>query len=360
MKKTLALVLAAALSVFTMAGCGSQTSSSSAAPAASQSPTSSAAEVSSAADSTASGVKTGLAVITSIASSTEVKDGKGLAEADSTVVAVLVDKDGKIVKCMIDAVQSKVNFSDKGKILTPLDTVVKSKQELGTAYGLGKASGIKKEWNEQADAFAKYVIGKTADEVKGIAVSAEGKATDKELTASVTIHVGDFINAVQKAVANAQDIGAKAEDKLGLGIESSIAKSTDAGDKDGAVETDSYFTATTVGADGKITSCVIDAVQPKVTFDKTGKITADLKAEQKTKDELGDAYGMKKASNIGKEWNEEAAAFAKYVVGKTADEVKGVAVNDKGEPTNQELTASVTISVGDFMKVIDKAVSSAK
>ncbi len=359
MKKTLALVLAAAISVFTMAGCGSQSTASSAAPA-SQAPASSAAEASSAAAGTTSGVKTGLAVITSAASSTPVKDGKGLAEADSTVVAVTVDKDGKIVKCVIDAVQAKVNFSDAGKLLTPLDTVVKSKQELGPDYGLGKASGIKKEWNEQADAFAKYVVGKTADEVKGIAVSSEGKATDAELTASVTIHVGDFISAVQKAVANAQDLGAGADDKLGLGIDTSVAKSDEVGDKDGVVEADSYFTATTVGADGKITSCVIDAVQPKITFDKTGKITSDLKAEIKTKDELGPAYGMKSASKIGKEWNEEAAAFAKYVIGKTADEVKGIAVNDKGETTDKDLTASVTISIGDFMTIIDKAVASAK
>lgn len=358
MKKVFALLMVAALSVSTLAGCGSQSTTSSAAPA-SQAAASSAEAASTAA--AAGTVKTGLAVITSIASSTDVKDGKGLAEADSTVVAVAVDKDGKIVKCIIDAVQTKVNFSDTGKLTTPLDTAVKSKQELGAEYGMGKASGIKKEWNEQADAFAKYVTGKTADEVKGIAVDAEGKSADKELTASVTIHIGDFMNAVQKAVANAQDNGAKADDKMGLGITSTIAKSTDAGEKDGVAETDSYFTVTTTGADGKITSCIIDAVQPKVSFSKAGKITtADLKAEVKTKNELGEAYGMKKASKIGKEWNEQAAAFAKYVVGKTAAEVKGIAVNEKGDATDKELTASVTISIGDFMKIIDKAVASAK
>ncbi|MBW7573830.1 hypothetical protein [Caproiciproducens faecalis] len=355
MKKALAVFLAAALTAVSFAGCGSSTTASSAAPA-SQAASSKAAE-SAAATGT---LKTGLAVITSIAKSTDVKDGKGLAEADSTVVAVAVDKDGKIVKCLIDAVQSKVNFSDAGKITTPLDTVVKSKQELGAEYGLGKASGIKKEWNEQADAFASYVVGKTADEVKGIAVDAEGKATDKELTASVTIHVGDFIAGVEKAVANAADNGAKADDKLGLGIQTSISGSKDAGDKDGLAQAYSYYTVTTTGADGKITSCIIDASQTNVNFSKAGKITSDLKAEQKTKNELGDAYGMKKASKIGKEWNEEAASFAKYVVGKTLDEVKGIAVDSEGKATDKELTASVTVHVGDFIKIIDEAVSSAK
>jgi len=357
MKKTLAVFLAAAISVLSFAGCGSSTTASSAAPA-SQAAVSSAATSSAAA---ASGtVKTGLGIVSSLASSTPVKDGKGTAVADVTAVAVTVGSDGKILKCSIDGLRAQIEFSDKGKLLTPETTVFKSKNELGEAYGVKKASKIGKEWNEQAEAFAKYVVGKTADEVKGIAVSSEGKATASELTASVTIHVGDFITAVQKAVNNAQDLGAKADDKLGLGIESSGAQSADAGEKDGIAQVYSYFTASTFGADGKITSSVIDATQNKVTFDKTGKITSDVKAEQKSKDELGDAYGMKKASKIGKEWNEEAAAFAKYVVGKTADEVKGIAVDSEGKATDKELTASVTVHVGDFMKILDKAAANAK
>ena len=357
MKKTLAVFLVAAISVLSFAGCGSSATASSAAPASQAAASSAAASSEVAATGT---LKTGLAVITSIASSADVKDGKGLGQVDSVVAVVTVDKDGKITKCLIDAAQTKIAFSAEGKITTPLDTIVKSKQELGAEYGLGKASGIKKEWNEQADAFAKYVVGKTADEVKGIAVDGEGKATDKELTASVTIHIGDFMNVVQKAVANAQDIGTKTDDKLGLGILTKIASSADAGEKDGIAQAYSEYAVTSTGTDGKISACIIDASQTNVNFSKVGKITSDLKAEQKTKNELGVAYGMKKASKIGKEWNEEAAAFAKYVVGKTVDEVKGVAVNEKGEPTDKELTASVTISVGDFTKIIDKAVANAK
>lgn len=353
MKKALALLLVASLSVFTLAGCGSPTSASSTAPASQAAAASSAAAASDT-------VKTGLAVVSSVASSTPVKDGKGTAVADITAVAVTVGSDGKILKCSIDGIRADVEFSDKGKLLTPATTVFKSKNELGEAYGVKKVSKIGKEWNEQADAFAKYVVGKTADDVKGIAVSSEGKATGADLTASVTVGVGDFIAAIQKAVANAQDLGAKADDKLGLGIESSGEQSADAGDKDGIAQVYTYYTASTFSADGKITSSVIDATQNKVNFDKTGKITSDLKAEQKTKDELGDAYGMKKASKIGKEWNEEAAAFAKYVVGKTVAEVKGIAINSEGESTDKDLTASVTISIADFMKILDKASTNAK
>jgi hypothetical protein len=338
------------------AGCSSNADSSSA--ASSAAPASS--ETSSAAASTDS-VKTGLAVLSSVAKSTPVTDGKGVAEGDTTVVAVTVDSNGKIVKCTIDGVQSKIQFSDQGKILDDINAEVKSKNELGADYGLSKASGIKKEWNEQARAFADYVQGKTVEEVKGIAVDEGGHATDEELTSSVTISIGDFITGVEQAVANAQDLGAKADDKLGLGMVTSLGYSKDAtADADGAAEASTEISAVTFDADGKITSCIIDAVQPTVNFDQSGKITTDLSAEVKSKDVLKDAYGMKKASQIGKEWYEEAAAFAQYVTGKTVDEVKGIAVNEEGEPTDQELTASVTIGISNFIANIEKAAQNAQ
>lgn len=357
MKRIAALVLIAALSAAAMTGCGSGYSLGSSAAPASQA----GSAAPSSAPAASGTVKTGLGVVSSIAKSTDVKDGKGLAEADTTIAAVTVGQDGKIVKCDIDGAQTKVNFSDKGKITTPLDTKFKTKDELGTEYGLKKQSKLGKEWNEQAEAFAQYVIGKTVDEIKGIAVDGEGHATGSDLTASVTISIGDFVDAIEKAVANAKDLGAKADDKLGVGTVTDIADSKDAaGSEDGLAQAYSYYAAITVGADGKITSSVLDASQTKINFSAVGKVTSDLKAEQKTKVELGDAYGMKKQSKLGKEWYEEAEAFAKYVVGKTPDEVKGIAVDSEGHATDSELTASVTVSVGSFIEGIQKAAAAAK
>ena len=304
-------------------------------------------------------VKTGLAVISSIAKSKDPVEKVGLAQTDSTVVAVTVDKDGKIVKCMIDAAQTKIDFSEDGKITTDLKLVGKSKQELGTEYGMAKASKIKKEWNEEANALAAYVVGKTVAEVKGIAVNAEGVPTDAELASSVTLKIGGYISAIEKAVANAQDLGAKSSDKLGLGINTNIAKSKDAGKEPGLAQAYSYYTAATFDAAGKITSTMIDASQSNVNFTKAGKITSDLKAVLKTKNELGAEYGMLKASKIKKEWNEQAATFAKYVTGKTLAEVKGIAVKE-GVPTGADLTGSVTVHITDFTGTIEKASVNAK
>lgn len=305
-------------------------------------------------------VKTGLAVISTAEKSTDAGAKEGLAQADSTVVAVTVDKDGKIVKCVIDGIQTKVNFNAQGKLVTPLDTKVKTKNELGTEYGMKKASGIGKEWNEQAAALANYVQGKTVEQVKGIAVNEKGAPTAAELSSSVTVSIGGYVAAIEKAVANAKEMGAKADNKLGIGAVTNISKSKDAGEADGLAQAYSSYAAVTFGSDGKITSCIIDGSQTNVNFSKTGKITSDIKATVKTKNELGTEYGMKKASSIGKEWNEQAAALAKYVVGKTSAEVKGIAVNDKGAPSGAELKSSVTVSIGDYVAAIEKAAATAK
>lgn len=301
------------------------------------------------------GLKTGLALSTSLDGSSD-----GAAQADVTMAAVTVDADGKIVECVIDSVQSKIEFDAKGQLTTDVATEFKTKNELGPDYGMKKFGNAVAEWNEQAAAFAAYCVGKTADEVTGMAVTEEGKAADEDLAASCTIYVGGFQALVAKAAANAVDMGAQAGDKLGLGVATNMAKSTSAAaDKEGVAQTYATVAVTTTNADGKITSAVIDAVQADVNFDATGKVTTDLTAAVPSKNELGDAYGMKSASAIGKEWNEQAAAYAAYAVGKTADEVNATAVTE-GVPSDADLAASVTVHIADFNTVITKAVNSAK
>jgi hypothetical protein len=351
MKKIVTLVTSFTLATFMLAGCGSSNSTKA---------TTNTGSTTSPAAKTEATVKTGLAISTSVASSTSAGDKDGLGEADSIIVAVTVDKDGKIVKCILDAAQTKVNFTKEGKITTDLKSTFKTKQELKEEYGMKKASKAGKEWYEEANAFAAYVVGKTAAEVKGIAVTADGTAADKQLSTSVTVKVGDFINTVVKAAENAKDYGAKSSDKLGLGAETSISSSANAGDKDGLVQVDSYYTATTFDASGKVTTSIIDASQAKVNFGKDGKITSDIKAAVQSKNELADKYGMKKASKIGKEWNEEAAAFAKYCVGKTVNDIKGIAVTSEGVPSGAELNTSVTIHIAPFQSIISKASQNAK
>ncbi|HWR19278.1 MAG TPA: hypothetical protein VN608_06625 [Clostridia bacterium] len=357
MKKLFAFVMAVMLLSALVAGCGTTAPGATETPAVStEAPVAGTeAPVVSTEAPTADVVKTGLAVVTSVSGSKDAAaDAAGVVQGYSTIAAVTVDAEGKIVSCVIDAAQTKVNFDTAGVVTTALDTEFQTKNELGEGYGMKAASSIGKEWNEQAAAFAAYVIGKTAEEVQGIAMS-EGYAADADLKASVTVHITDFIEVVAKAVANAQELGASSGDILSVGTVTNIDSSKNASaDAEGLVQVYNTYAAVTKKSDGVITSCIIDASQAKVNFDTTGKITTDISVTVATKNEIGEGYGMKAASSIGKEWNEQAAAFAAYVTGKTAAEVEGIAMSE-GYAADADLKASVTVHVTDFIKVVAKA-----
>lgn len=307
------------------------------------------------------GIKTGLGIITTANKSKDASaDADGVAQFDSVIVGVVIGKDGKILDCKIDTAQTKINFSAAGAITTPQDTVFKSKQELGLEYDMKKASGIGKEWYEQADALSAYVIGKTVKEVKAIAVDESTKPTDAELAASVTVSIGGYVEAIEKAASNAKVLGANEGDKLGLAVNTSLEGSKDAADAEGVARAYSNYAAVTVNSTGTITSCAIDSSQSDVKFNAKGAITSDLAAQFQTKQELGEKYDMKKASGIKKEWNEQADAFAAYVVGKTADAVSGISLNEAGKVTDAELASSVTIGATPYISVVTKAVGNAK
>ncbi len=339
MKKILAIVLSVLLMAGLLYGCGSDSNG----------------------DDATGDVKTGLAVITDIGSSKDAGEDDGLVQANSVIVALTVDNDGKITDCAIDTAQTKVNFTADGQIVQPLDTVFKSKQELGDDYGMVRGSDIGKEWFEQANALAEYVVGKTVSEVKGISMDDEGYPTESDLTSSVTMHITDYIAGIEKAVANAEDLGASAGDDVAIGVITTIDKSKHAtDDEEGLIQIYSTYSATTFDSDGVITSCVLDASQSNVNFTNDGKITTDLSVAPKTKNELGEDYGMKRVSSIGKEWDEQAEAFAQYAVGKTAAEVSATSLDDEGYPAESDLTSSVTMHVGPFMTIIEKAYDSVK
>jgi len=360
MKKIIILLLVLIMSLFAFAGCAKEETPVVEAPVV-ETPVVETPEEPVAETPAEGSVKTGLAVISSVEKSADAGEKDGLAQTDSVIVAVTVDQEGKIVKAEIDTAQTKINFSKEGKVLSDLEASYKSKQELGTEYGMSKASTIEKEWFEQANALEEYIAGKTLEEIKGIEVDEKGVPTQADLVSSVTIKINGYKEAIEKAVANAQDLGASADDKLGLGVVTTISKSKDAAaDAEGVAQAYSTYTVTTFDADGKITSSVIDASQSNVKFDVAGKISTDLTVAPQTKVELGDAYGMKKASKIGKEWFEQSDAFSKYAVGKTVEEIKGIVVDEEGTATDADLVSSVTVGIDAFQEIIAKANVSAK
>ena len=144
--------------------------------------------------------------------------------------------------------------------------------------------------------------------------------------------------------------------KTGLAVITSLNGSAGVdGQEPGSASFDVTLAAVTVDDNGVIDSCVIDGMQATVNFDSTGSIISDLTAPILTKNELGEDYGTKAYGGAIAEWNEQAASFAAYVTGKTAEEVSGIAVNERTQPTDADLSSSVTIAVGGFQELTAKA-----
>ncbi len=290
-------------------------------------------------------------------------DTNGVGEVVATVAAVLVDKDGKIVKCEIDTADNVVNFTSAGAAVPAGEFVTKA--ELGTNYNMAaygadlNGDGIVKEWFEQADAFEAACVGKTVDEVK--ALLADGYYGTEELAkAGCTIGVLDFVKAVEKAVANAAESYALAEDTLKVAIVSS-ANGTDAtADAAGSYEMEIAFAAA-ASKDGIVNAMATDTLAVTFAFDAKGVTTTDVAAELKTKNELGTAYNMAaygtdlNGDGVVKEWNEQAAVFSAACVGYTADEIAALVAADGYYGVESLQTAGCTMGVSEIAKAAVKA-----
>lgn len=392
MKKLVALALLTSFAAFTFLGCSNnapapspsaaqatveptQEPADTASEATTEIPAATSAENAVAPAAATAGGFTGYSVETTISSSKPATaDAPGQIQVDSYIVYTTIGADGKIQQTGIDSAQTRIPFDAKGQIPADFDLkqAPQTKVELGANYGLTKASAIGKEWFEQAQAFADYTVGKTPAEVDAIQTKVvddhhQNVADTPDLTSSVTIDIGAFKRGVAEAANNKLLGDALPEgSKTGMGVVTSVAKSKAAtADAAGLAQVDSVIAVVSVGADGKIAQLKFDNAQTKVEFNADGTIKTDLAAPVMSKQQLGDNYGLIKASKIGKEWYQQADAFAQYCIGKTIDEVKGIQTKSVDEshpnvPDVPELTSSVTITVQDYIAALEKAISNAK
>lgn len=148
--------------------------------------------------------------------------------------------------------------------------------------------------------------------------------------------------------------------KTGLAIVAGVGDSKSAGEEEGEAKYDVTVVAVTVDDDGVILSCIIDSIGTSVKFDGSGVVTSDLTAAVLSKNELGDSYGMKAYGGAKYEWYEQAAALAKYAVGKTVEQLRNGAVNESGKAADADLASTATIYLGGYVSAIETAVANAK
>ena len=155
----------------------------------------------------------GLGIVTGIGSSKDatVVDGTakdGVAQVDSCICAVILGDDGVIKAISFDVAQTKVTFSGAGVITADKTAEVMSKVELGDKYNMARVATAG-EWYQQAAAFEAYCIGKTVEEMLATPVYARDAnhttvADVADLKTTCTIDIGEFLEALEKAAANAK------------------------------------------------------------------------------------------------------------------------------------------------------------
>ena len=189
---------------------------------------------------------------------------------------------------------------------------------------------------------------------------------------SITLLAGCSISdKVEKDVKTTDNIvkGVSSDNsivKIGLGHITSIDKSKDADEDVLAVgQVDTVMAAVGFDEDGRVVKVTIDNAQTKVNFDEDLKVSSNRDDVYKTKVELGDEYGMKGASQIGKEWFEQIAELEKWMIGKSIDEITSMKVVEKDAshpavPDVAELTSTVTITVENYLAATLKAFENAK
>ena len=309
---------------------------------------------------------------------------QGTAQVDSTVAAVVTDAEGKIVACRIDALQNKASIADG--VLT--STNLTSKADLKEGYNMA-AYGQSMDWNEdgvvlewylQAQAFEAYVVGMTSAEVAAIETAPKGAygyviATDEKLlNAGCTIQIGDFIEAVVKAMADEQGTTFKTSEAFTLGVSAKGEFNTDSKNAtaDAAGTACLYGEyATSVVINGKIAASLNDAIQPKLAFNFDGTI-GELTFKG-TKRELKEGYNMSTyGANMdpngdGKvlEWYLQSQAFSAHVVGMTGAEVAAMetAANSIGYQMTTDadlLAAGCTIQITSIKAVVSLSVTNAR
>ena len=171
---------------------------------------------------------------------------------------------------------------------------------------------------------------------------------EKESTETVVATEGTEVDSTASSTSEARPV------KTGLSITTALSGSDATADEEGKAQADITIVAVTVDEDGVINSCAIDAIQAKNTFSAAGEITTEA-TEFLSKNELGADYGMVAYGGAIAEWNEQAASFAAYITGKTVDEVANIAVDETTKTTDTDLLSSVTIKIGGFKKLIEKA-----
>ncbi len=241
MKKiiTFALTFLLVLSVFTLAGCGEKT------------------------------VKFGVGSYTLGETKDSIEGNDGKSKTTVTVATVLLDNEGRIKDCAIDAIDIEAKFTQNGEAQDLGE--LKSKYQLGDAYGMKKYGNAKGEWYQEVNSLIDVIKGKKITDVKAL-VATNGKGNDAVTDAGCTIEITDIVMAVEKACNNAKEIEAKQDGRLKIDFSAKQTKKENATDNNfGEVKVDVSYKAKLLDKSGKEIKNYGDSLDISAKFDNKGK-----------------------------------------------------------------------------------------
>ena len=149
---------------------------------------------------------------------TEGRNGRGAV--CTTLVAAVFDNNGNIVRISIDEVESKITIDGTGQLADFTAGEVKSKKELGDAYGMKTYSGIGKEWYQQVETLEKWLEGKPVNTIIG-------GASAKMFTAENSYSTGNMANSATTKGAVSSTASSGMAGSVISGVNSAIGDMTD-------------------------------------------------------------------------------------------------------------------------------------
>ena len=274
-----------------------------------------------------------------------VDDGFGKvskSKVTNIALAIVFDDAGKIVAARFDSVEASLKVTE-GE-LTTSDRFT-TKVEKGEEYtGMNAGS-----WEQQADAFEKFLVGKTAAEVAALAFVAEGGEAGLVAGCTMKSSMPVFQELVAKAAAYENKVAFKTAEAvtLGLAIDAKLSGSVEDGAK---VVAD--FAAVAIAGD-KVVASMLDSAEGTYTFEYNEEndaydVTASYSGSKNDKGTAYDAYSPMPSGS----WYVQAQNFANTTVGKTVAELEGVSTD--------KIEGSCSIYVGGYKATIIRAAENAR
>ena len=144
-------------------------------------------------------------------------------------------------------------------------------------------------------------------------------------------------------------VTAEKDAALGLAVTGNLHRSMHATESfPGCVRLEGTAAAVVLDGEGVIRGCAIGGVTARREFDSTGLLLPGAE-DFLSKAELGENYGMHKASSLGTEWQQQADDFARSCLGKTAAQLQSA-----------DVVTSVTIDTVDLLQAVTKAAENAR